>query len=87
MVEETRRNCPNCLAAQFDLGRLQDVGSAPMLREAWPKEEVPEAFDVILVSDVRSLVGSDPSAVRWPMTWGDVLRFNSVNQLLSLLIS
>eukprot|EP00439_Symbiodinium_sp_Y106_P037367 s4915_g4.t1 len=52
MVEATQKNCPNCLAAQFDLGRLQDIGSAPMLRKAWPNEEVPEAFDVILVSDV-----------------------------------
>ena len=56
MVEATQKNCPNCLAAQFDLGRLQDIGSAPMLRKAWPNEEVPEAFDVILVSDALSLV-------------------------------
>ncbi|CAE6932780.1 unnamed protein product [Symbiodinium natans] len=62
MVDATKRNCPGCWATQFDLGRLQNTRSPRhLLRSAWqlegPKEqleelEVPETFDVILVSDV-----------------------------------
>ena len=46
MVESTQKNCPLCLAAQFDLGQLQS-GSTKELPSTWPS-----AFDVILVSDV-----------------------------------
>ena len=51
MVETTQKNCPNCQAAQFDLGRLQFAGSLKEMRTSLPSTW-PTSFDVILVSDV-----------------------------------
>ena len=54
MVETTRKNCPSCIAAQFDLGNLRHPGISPQdaVHAAWHREDVPRFFDVILVSDV-----------------------------------
>jgi len=48
MVDATRRRCPQCHAAQFDLGHFREAGAGYVF---------PGTFDYVIVSDVLIYIG------------------------------